>query len=62
MFMMAIAWAGRIGLDFVGTLFGGTDALSLVSRLTEVVALLFVIVAIYLLVRIDWTSLATKTD
>lgn len=62
MFMMAIAWAGRIGLDFVSTLLGGTDALSLVSRVTEVVALFFVIVAIYLLVRIDWTSLTIKTD
>ncbi len=62
MFMMAIAWAGRIGLDFVGTLLVGTDALNLVSRVTEVVVLLFVIVAIYLLVRIDWTSLTTKID
>jgi membrane protein YqaA with SNARE-associated domain len=62
MFMMAIAWAGRIGLEFMDTLFGGTDVLSLVSRVTEVVALLFVIVAIYLLVRIDWSSPTTNAD
>lgn len=62
MFMMTIAWAGRIGLEFVGTLFGGTDPLGLLSRVIEVVALLLVIVSIYLLVRIDWNKLITKTD
>jgi membrane protein YqaA with SNARE-associated domain len=62
MFMMAIAWAGRIGLEFVGTLFGGTDPLGLLSRVIEVIALLLVIVAIYLLVRIDWSRFMSKTD
>ena len=62
MFMMVITWAGRIGLEFVGTLFGGTDPLSPLSRVIEVTALLFVIVAIYLLVSIDWSKFMTKTD
>lgn len=57
MFMIAIAWAGRFGLDFIETIFGGSDPLSLVSRGIEVIALLSVIVAVYLLVRIDWGKL-----
>jgi len=60
MFMMSIAWAGRIGLEFIGTLFGGTDPLSLLSRVIEVTVLLMVIISIYLLVRIDWSKLMTN--
>lgn len=62
MFMMAIAWAGRFGLDFVETLFGSTDPLSLASRGIEVIALLSVIIAIYLLVRIDWSKLMSTQN
>ena len=57
MFMIAIAWAGRFGLDIIETIFGGSNPLSLVSRGIEVIALLSVIVAVYLLVRIDWGKL-----
>ncbi|MFW9809268.1 MAG: VTT domain-containing protein [Candidatus Thorarchaeota archaeon] len=56
MFLMGIAWAGRFGLEFIGLLFGGTDPLSLFSRVIEVVALLLVVVAIYIVVRIDWET------
>lgn len=62
MFMWAIAWAGRFGLEFIGILFGGTDPLSLASRLIEVGALLLVVVAVYLVVRIDWKLLLKETD
>ncbi len=62
MFMMVIAWAGRIGLEIISTLFGGTDPLSLLSRVIEVIALLMVIISIYLLVRIDWVKLMTNTN
>ncbi|MFW9812478.1 MAG: VTT domain-containing protein [Candidatus Thorarchaeota archaeon] len=62
MFMTAIAWAGRFGLDIVENIFGGTNPLSLVSRALEVAALLSVIIAVYLLVRIDWDKLISKTD
>ncbi|MFX1561042.1 MAG: VTT domain-containing protein [Promethearchaeota archaeon] len=55
MFLMGIAWSGRIGLDFVGSLLGNTNPLSIMSRVIEVSSVLLVIIAIYLLVRIDWT-------
>ena len=62
MFIMVIAWAGRIGLEFMGTLFGGTDPLSLLSRVIEVTVLLMVIFSIYLLARIDWGKLMTNAN
>ena len=60
MFLMAISWSGRIGLDFVGSILGSTDPLSLLSRVIEVSSILLVILAIYSIVRIDWNSLASK--
>jgi len=61
MFLMTIAWSGRIGLDIVGSLLGSINPLSIASRIVEVVSVLLVIVAIYLLVRIDWTSLINQS-
>ena len=60
MFLMGIAWSGRIGLDFVGSLLGSTNPLSFISRVIEVSSVLLVILAIYLLVRIDWNSLISR--
>jgi membrane protein YqaA with SNARE-associated domain len=60
MFLMGIAWSGRIGLDFVGSLLGSTSPLSIMSRIIEVSSVLLVILAIYLLVRIDWKSLINR--
>ena len=61
MFLTAIAWSGRIGLDFMGTILGNTNPLSILSRMIEVVSVLLVITAIYLLVSIDWNALIDKT-
>jgi membrane protein YqaA with SNARE-associated domain len=57
MFLVSIAWAGRFGLDWVGQIFAATESTSIVSRSTEVVAILLVVIAIYLLVRVDWSSM-----
>ena len=59
MFLTAISWSGRIGLDFVGSILGSTDPLSLLSRVIEVSSILLVILAIYSLVRIDWNSMVS---
>ena len=61
MFLLCIAWSGRIGLDFVGSLLGSVNPLNIMSRLIEVSSVLLVILAIYLLVRIDWTSLINRS-
>lgn len=59
MFLTAISWSGRIGLDFVGSILGSADPLSLLSRVIEVSSILLVILAIYSLVRIDWNSMVS---
>ena len=62
MFLTAISWSGRIGLDFVGSILGSTDPLSLLSRVIEVSSILLVILAIYSLVRIDWSSMVSARN
>lgn len=62
MFLMSIAWSGRIGLDFVGSILGSTNPLSILSRVIEVSSVLLVVLAIYMLVRIDWTNLVSRKD
>jgi hypothetical protein len=61
MFLTGIAWSGRIGLDFVGSLLGSTNPLSVMSRVVEVTSVLLVVLAIYMLVRIDWTTLLNRS-
>lgn len=62
MFMIAVAWAGRWGLGFIGSLLGNTDPSSIVSRGIEIGTLFLIIVAIYLLVKIDWNKLLVRTN
>ena len=62
MFLLGIAWSGRFGLDFVGSILGGTNPLSILSRFIEVSSVMLVIFAIYMLVRIDWANLVSRKD
>ncbi len=60
MFLIGVAWAGRFGLDWVGEIFAATDSTSMVSRSTEVFAVLLVVIAIYLLVKVDWGKMTSN--
>ncbi len=62
MFMIGVAWAGRLGLGFVGSLIGNTDPSSILSRCIEIGTLFLIVISIYFLVKIDWNKLLTKTD
>ena len=62
MFLMGIAWSGRFGLDFIGSILGSTNPTNIFSRLIEVSSVLLVIFAIYMLVRIDWTNLVSRKE
>jgi len=62
MFLTVIAWSGRIGLEFIGSILGSTNPMSIMSRVVEVVAVLLVVLAIYVLVRVDWNTLVNKSD
>jgi len=57
MFLTAIAWAGRIGMDWIGLLFGGIDINNTFTKSVEVIGLLLVILAIYLMVKTDWSKM-----
>jgi membrane protein YqaA with SNARE-associated domain len=57
MFLTAIAWAGQIGMDWIGFLLGGTDINNPFTKSVEVIGLLLVILAIYLMVRINWSKM-----
>ncbi|MFX1270731.1 MAG: hypothetical protein ACFFAX_03535, partial [Promethearchaeota archaeon] len=57
MFLTAIAWTGRIGLDWIGMLLGGTDLNNAFTKSIEVIGLMLVIIAIYILARANWSKL-----
>lgn len=60
MFMTFVAWSGRVGLSIIGTLIGSTDPSSIVSRGVEVASVFLVVLAIYVLVRIDWKKIVSS--
>ncbi len=55
MFLAGVAWAGRLSLGWIESLLVG-DPTGMLSKSIEVMALLFVILAVYLMVRLDWTQ------
>lgn len=57
MFMIVAAWAGRYSLEFFEFLLG--NPASITSRSIEILALLFLVLGLYLLVRIDWKKMMT---
>jgi membrane protein YqaA with SNARE-associated domain len=62
MFMTVVAWSGRIGLGIVGNLIGNTAPSSIVSRSVEIASLFLIVLAIYALVRINWTKLMFRSE
>jgi len=54
MFMIVAAWLGRISYQSIGDFITSYDPTSIASRGLEVFALLALIVALYLMLRIDW--------
>ena len=59
MFLMAIAWAGRIGLAIFQSIIVG-DPTNPVSKTIEVVTFLLLIVCVYVVIRFDWAKVSTK--
>lgn len=53
-FMMGVSFAGRLGLEWVGSLVGSMESPGIAARMSEIVGLVLVVVAIYLVVRINW--------
>ena len=55
-FLTAIAWAGRLGLVWVESVFLGGDPSSLSSISLEVAGFLLIVLALYMIVRVDWSK------
>ncbi|MHA2432080.1 MAG: VTT domain-containing protein [Candidatus Thorarchaeota archaeon] len=60
MFLATIAWTGRFGLSWVGEFIGGLDPTSIMTKSVEVVGFLLVILAVYFMVRVDWSGMSRK--
>ena len=59
MFMILAAWLGRISFETIGNMMINYDPSSIVNRSIEVLALFSLIVALYLMLRIDWEKMIT---
>lgn len=59
-FLTAIAWAGRLGLDWVLALLGVGGPATVLSRTSEVLGIVLLILTVYLVVRLDWSKLALR--
>ncbi len=55
-FLTAIAWAGRLGLVWVESVFLGGDPSSLSSISLEAIGFLLIVLALYMIVRVDWSK------
>jgi len=59
MFMILAAWLGRLSYETLGTFIATYDPTSIANRSIEVLALLSLVVALYLMLRIDWQKMIT---
>jgi len=59
-FLLAIAWAGRLGLSWIGDFLGSVDPTSIVTKSAEVAGFLLVIFAVYTMVRVDWAGVPRR--
>ncbi len=59
MFLMGIAWAGRLGLSWIESILIG-DPTSPITKSVEVVALLLLVIGIYLVLRLNWMKILER--
>ncbi|TFH08366.1 MAG: hypothetical protein E4H14_06560 [Candidatus Thorarchaeota archaeon] len=62
MFMIIAAWLGRLSYDTIGSFMTNYDPTSIANRGIEVLALLSLIGALYLMLRIDWKKMVTINE
>jgi membrane protein YqaA with SNARE-associated domain len=60
MFLVAIAWTGRLGLSWIGDVLGGLDPTSAITKSVEVAGFLLVVLALYVMVRVDWAGVSRR--
>ncbi|MBE0525577.1 MAG: hypothetical protein IH631_01450, partial [Candidatus Thorarchaeota archaeon] len=62
MFMIIAAWLGRLSYDTIGSFMTNYDPTSIANRGIEILALLSLIGALYLMLRIDWKKMVTINE
>ncbi|UCE10267.1 MAG: hypothetical protein JSW61_15050 [Candidatus Thorarchaeota archaeon] len=55
--LIGVAWAGFFGMEIVADLLGGGNPESFTSKTIEIIVLALVVLALYALVRIDWSRM-----
>ncbi len=58
MFLTGIAWAGRLGLNWIEMFFANGD--SIISRSVEVIAVILIVIAIFAVTRVDWSTVTER--
>ncbi|MDF1538354.1 MAG: VTT domain-containing protein [Candidatus Thorarchaeota archaeon] len=59
MFLMGIAWAGRLGLSWLESILIG-DPTNPITKSIEVIALLLLVIGIYLVLRLNWVKIIER--
>lgn len=59
MFLIAIAWAGRLGLSWLASIIIG-DPTSAITKSIEVIALLALVIGIYFVLRVNWLKILDR--
>ncbi len=59
-FLMGVAWAGRFSLDWVLALLGVGGPATILSRTSEVLGIVLLVLSVYLVVRLDWSKLILR--
>ncbi len=60
MFLAGIAWAGRLGLEWVSDFVIHDPSANIVSHGIELIGILLVLVALYVVARLDWENFMKK--
>jgi membrane protein YqaA with SNARE-associated domain len=60
MLLTGIAWAGRIGLNWIASFVNTSGTGSIVSLTTEILGIIILILFLYLIIRIDWKNAKTS--
>lgn len=59
MFLIGIAWAGRLGLSWLESIIIG-DPTSPLTKSIEVIALLLLVIGLYLVLRLNWVKIIER--
>lgn len=60
-FLTGVSWAGRLSIDWLTAILGVGSEVTSLSITLEVLSVIFLIATVYLVVRVDWNAVISKT-